>query len=507
MRTRMALITVLTWGMAACTGMAPSRLDYAPPADPPTTPGAGYVGSPSADLIWGQLLDRLNQSGLQVDLADPERGVMVATYSGDAAPYVTCGWILVHGGGDPEQVDASSEASFQRRVQGRSIEIGRDLNLDARLAVEVRPRGREALVEATANYVLTKTVVAADRSGRQRGRAFEIVSFSTGERGAFRKGTVCQPNGALERTVLDIVPPATRVARPAEPTGTVATRRSRIVQTEIASNDVFQQSSVNDGSGQQVPVSDDLEEHSAVSDDLEQPVLPSDDGEQTAATSDDVEQQASPSDDLEQPVLPSDDGEQTVATSDDLEQQVSPSDDLPEQPSAGEDLARAPLECAIADKTFCAVLEATDSYRRANEERGLGLELRQIEAGNPLVAGSDLGLDISLPNYDAYLAVSYFLRDGTVHHILSGRNWRWPANAREFLGDLGLGTDQSGNVELVVALASDVPLFASPRPRAEAAETYLADLRRRLAEMSGASDPAQIAASLLVITPAPQQPT
>ena len=477
MRTRMALITVLTWGMAACTGMAPSRLDYAPPADPPTTPGAGYVGSPSADLIWGQLLDRLNQSGLQVDLADPERGVMVATYSGDAAPYVTCGWILVHGGGDPEQVDASSEASFQRRVQGRSIEIGRDLNLDARLAVEVRPRGREALVEATANYVLTKTVVAEGGLRRQRGRAYEIVSFSTGERGAFSKGTVCQPNGALERTVLDIVPPATRVARPAEPTGTVATRRSRIVQTEIASNDVFQQSSVNDGSGQQVPVSDDLEEHSAVSDDLEQPVLPSDDGEQT------------------------------VATSDDLEQQVSPSDDLPEQPSAGEDLARAPLECAIADKTFCAVLEATDSYRRANEERGLGLELRQIEAGNPLVAGSDLGLDISLPNYDAYLAVSYFLRDGTVHHILSGRNWRWPANAREFLGDLGLGTDQSGNVELVVALASDVPLFASPRPRAEAAETYLADLRRRLAEMSGASDPAQIAASLLVITPAPQQPT
>ena len=60
---------------------------------------------------------------------------------------------------------------------------------------------------------------------------------------------------------------------------------------------------------------------------------------------------------------------------------------------------------------------------------------------------------------------------------------------------------------MVVAVASDVPLFASPRPPAEAAESYLADLRRRLAEMSGADDPAQIAASLLVITPAPQQPS
>jgi hypothetical protein len=56
-------------------------------------------------------------------------------------------------------------------------------------------------------------------------------------------------------------------------------------------------------------------------------------------------------------------------------------------------------------------------------------------------------------------------------------------------------------------VASDMPLFASPRPPAEAAESYLADLRRRLAEMSDADQPAQIAATLLVITPAPKQPS
>jgi hypothetical protein len=91
-----------------------------------------------------------------------------------------------------------------------------------------------------------------------------------------------------------------------------------------------------------------------------------------------------------------------------------------------------------------------------------------------------------------------------VHHVLSGRNWRWPANAREFVGDQGLGADASGNVEMVVAVASDVPLFASPRPPAEAAASYLADLRARLAEMNGADRAARIAASLLVITPTPQ---
>ncbi|MGH6921201.1 MAG: hypothetical protein ACREJ0_26285, partial [Geminicoccaceae bacterium] len=340
MRARVAL-SVLVWAVAACADTAPSRLGYAPPADRPTKPVAGYVGRPSADLIWGQLLDRLNQSGLQVELADSQRGVMVATYSGDAAPYVTCGWILLYDGGEPEQIDASSEASFQRVVEGRSVEIGRDLKLDARLAVEVTPRGGEAFVEATGNYVLAKSVVAEDRSGRQRGRAYEIVSFSTGERGAFSKGTVCQPNGALERTVLDIMPSATQVA--AQRTRPV-TRRSTIVRTELAGNDP-RQGWANADLGQQARVSDDPPRHAS-------------------------------------------DSDRSV-------QQAGVSNDLLEQPSERGDPARQPLDCATADKTFCAVLEITDPYRRANRERGLGLEAKRIEAGSPLVDGSDLGLDIS----------------------------------------------------------------------------------------------------------------
>ena len=437
MRARAALLGMIAWALAACAANEPPRLGYAPPADRPTTPGAGYVGGPSADLIWNQLLDRLSQSDLKVGLADPERGVMVATYEGEAAPYVTCGSILLYRDGEPEQIDASADASFDRVMGRRSVEVDRDLKLDARLVVEVKPGGGEAIVEATGNYVLTKSVVAAYRSGSERARAYEIVSFSTGERGAFSKGTVCQPNGALEQTVLDIMPPATQVAQRAQGTRPGPTRQSRIVRTEIASHDSIPQTSA----------------------------------------------------------------------SDDLGQQAALSDDLPEGPSAGDGLPHQSVECAVADETFCAVLEITDPYRRANQEQGLGLEAKRIEAGNPLVEGSGLGLDIRLPNYDAYLALSYFLRDGTVHHVLPGRNWAWPANAREFIGVPALGEDGSANIEMVVAVASDVPLFASPRPAAEAAETYLADLRRRLAEIGDADDPAQIAASLLVITPAPQRPS
>ena len=117
-----------------------------------------------------------------------------------------------------------------------------------------------------------------------------------------------------------------------------------------------------------------------------------------------------------------------------------------------------------------------------------------------LLDGTGLGIDISLPNYDSYLTVSYFLKDGTVHHVLSGWSRRWPANAREFVP--GLSVDDRQSVEMVIALASDVPMFQSPRPPSEAAELYLSDLRERLSELSNGGTPAQIAASLIVLTPA-----
>ena len=113
MRPGSALISVLAGLVAACAASAPPRLGYAPPSTPPTQPALGYVGRPSADLIWNQLLDRLSQSGLRIDLADRERGVMVASYSGEAAPYVTCGSILRFGEGGPERIDASGAASFE----------------------------------------------------------------------------------------------------------------------------------------------------------------------------------------------------------------------------------------------------------------------------------------------------------------------------------------------------------------------------------------------------------
>jgi hypothetical protein len=485
-RPTVALISLLTGALSACavTTSGPPRLGYTPPSAAPGAPGAAFARQDSG-LIWNQLLDRLIQSPLQIDLADPERGIVVASYSGDPEPYVTCGWILVDHGGELEQVPASGEASFGRVVKGRRLEVTRGMKLDARLVVDVKPDGGGAAVDTTSNYVLTKTVVAANPAGWSRGRAHEVVSFSAGGRGEFSKGTVCQPNGDLERIVLDVLPRTTRaqLAESSAPTPRPQTTDSSrpvpsvqiIESSEPASS---RQTTESAGPGPTMQTAEASGQ--APTTQITESGGPAPAGQATSAQS----------------KVP--DAAMAEATSARLAE--VPDAAVPEG-SALEGGA-APLECPIADKVFCELLAVTDPYRRANQERDLGLAVDAIEGSNPLLSGSDLGFDVSLPSYDAYLTVSFFLKDGTVHHVLAGSDRRWPANAREFVGDAGLSVDDRGSIEMVVALASDVLVFPSPRPPAEAAELYLSDLRKRLAEISNGGSSAQIAASLLIVTPA-----
>jgi hypothetical protein len=489
-RPRVALISLFAGALGACAGdsSSPPQLRYAPPEGQAAEPGPAAAGQP-AGLVWNQLLDRLIQSSLQVDLADPERGIIVARYSGDPEPYVTCGWILVDRGGELEQVPASGQASFERVVQGRQLEVNRELDLDARLVVEVKHDGRGAAVETTSNYVLTKTVAAANQGGGTEGRAQEVISFGSGGRGEFSKGTVCQPNGALERTVLDVLPRATE-AVPTEDAalaalggpvaGSAPAARIEVTESHAPAGNM-------EATESSAPTADRQTADSAVP-------VPSMQSAESGIRASDRETIGS---DVPGPA-PQTGEAATGAPQATVAHAELPGPTVLEGPQqTGSALA---FKCPIEDPTFCEVLNLTDPYRRANQERDLGLALEALEPGNPLLDGSGLGIDISLPKYDSYLTVSYFLKDGTVYHVLAGSTHRWPANAREFVP--GLSVDARQSVEMVVALASDVPVFASPRPSSETAERFLSDLRERLSELRNGGTPAQIAASLLVITPA-----
>jgi hypothetical protein len=215
MRPRSAVACLLVAGLAGCIAPPAPRLEYVPPSAEPPQLSSAYIAQP-ADLIWTQLLDLLDQSALAIDQADPERGIIVASYSGKPEPYVNCGWILVLD--DQGRIDriaaTESETSFDRVARGYAMDVYRDLQLKGRLVVEVMPDGDGAMVEAHSSYVLIKTVTVEDRLGRPRGRTHEVVTFRTGERGEFSKGTVCQPNGAFELMVMDALPRVTRIARP-----------------------------------------------------------------------------------------------------------------------------------------------------------------------------------------------------------------------------------------------------------------------------------------------------
>ncbi len=156
-------------------------------------------------LVWGNILDRLQQQGLAISDADEAGGEMVVRYRGDPQPYVDCGWIVAHNRREVGRTPAAAAtATFVRRWQGELVAVKRDLELDARMTVQVTSDRAGAMVRTQSRYGLTKTVTpeVADEALHR-----ESIRFRSGESGTFSSGTICQPNGELERLVLDALPP------------------------------------------------------------------------------------------------------------------------------------------------------------------------------------------------------------------------------------------------------------------------------------------------------------
>ncbi len=200
-RTLLAVLTVL--GLAGCGTPRTPALEYLPPTGEPAAVRSAVVQQ-GPWLVWGNLLDHLQQQGLALTDLDERSGELVVTYHGDPEPYVDCGWIVTYGRDAVDSVPAAaSEASFLRRRDGRAVTLERDLRLDARMNVQVEPEGEHAIVRIDSLYALTKTVAAPDA---EQPLHVETISFLTGEAAAFSAGTTCQPNGNLERVVLDALP-------------------------------------------------------------------------------------------------------------------------------------------------------------------------------------------------------------------------------------------------------------------------------------------------------------
>lgn len=101
----------------------------------------------------------------------------------------------------------------------------------------------------------------------------------------------------------------------------------------------------------------------------------------------------------------------------------------------------------------------------------------------PLLKGQLLRFDIAMPDWPAHLYVAYFMSSGDVAHLSPSTPQAAGATVRlgEPRGDFpGWEVDEPFGTDLMIAVATERPLFATPRPVVEPQADYLAALSSAL---------------------------
>lgn len=167
----------------------------------------------------------------------------------------------------------------------------------------------------------------------------------------------------------------------------------------------------------------------------------------------------------------------------------------------------AKVDVAVAKRGLCEPLALIAPLRAANAEQAEPLTVAIRAAGSVVTAGQELVLDLRGPAFAGHLQVDYFTLDGGVVHLLPNPlepTAPLDAGAARRLGERGGGgrfwsVRPPFGQELVIAVASVTPLFATLRPEAEPAAAYLPELRKALDDAAKGS-PAPVAAAVFVTT-------
>ena len=164
-----------------------------------------FIGEDYSD-VWDNAVDVLTKVGFEFSQLDEREGVITARYSGDPGDYVDCGRITT------EAIDRSSQRQLE--ASAASLQIGRDrlgtvrtvsreLQLDARLALQFTPEGDDRTgLQSSSTYVLTKTSTVYARAEQVEDSGSEIIFFDTFGSASFAKGTTCQATGILENLIF-----------------------------------------------------------------------------------------------------------------------------------------------------------------------------------------------------------------------------------------------------------------------------------------------------------------
>ncbi|MGI9499187.1 MAG: hypothetical protein ACR2P3_04060 [Geminicoccaceae bacterium] len=533
MRHGKLLAVLAVFAMIGCTPSKPLKdmVGYVPPTSLPAQPKRTLVAE-KPEQVWAQLVDFLETSAFKIDHIDEEKNLLVARYSGNPEPYIDCGSIVTHQNGTLGQIAGSAPTiSLNYEIEEKPVVLNRALNLDSRIIIKLADQPRGTIIQTDTTYVVTKTIDVTGPSGTTTDGNRETVSFEAGGRGEFSKGTACQPNGSLDLAVLQSLPNivgSNEIDRAELPTdGAEAIDRippddetvaalPETVQPLPTSNppdtsDDRAEAATNDLDGLDAAADPSPAAESTVYDwvlpeqGLPTAALPA--SEQEITATDARENQPSSTVETSNPNNNTENQAQAEASSNTvaLAPDISTTDgaiaSLESPTTIVDDTTRkllASLDCSGEEWHFCDLVEVTTPYRKRNIEKLFGLTVNTTESFTSQVVGRDLKLDILFPSFPSHLHIAYARRDGTVDHVMSSSE-AWPADLAHQLAQSDQTIPGPPGLAMIVAIATDKPLFSSPPADVEDAAAYLDRLKQRLAELENDTPDGSIAASQLLI--------
>jgi tRNA A-37 threonylcarbamoyl transferase component Bud32 len=142
---------------------------------------------------------------------------------------------------------------------------------------------------------------------------------------------------------------------------------------------------------------------------------------------------------------------------------------------------------------YCELLQVLSPYSQTVGNKNYGLQLLPHDHSFQYTAGENLILDVTSPDFNAYVYIDYYQLDGGVVHLFpnsSSSSKQIQPNFQFTIGDPNAGS-QSWTVsppfgrEMIVIMASTKPLFGgAARPEVESAKEYLSSIDKELSVRS-----------------------
>lgn len=212
-KIRLLSITVGLLLITACAG----KMQYTPPSMTSSMQNVITLNKSKEDL-WKSIIPALGKSFFVINNLDKTSGIINVSYSGDPEKYVDCGRInsyVKNARGERTYDFPASKAHQSYEVMDMDSGAGllfvdRKMNLEGRINIIIEEvSSKDTQITINTKYVLTKSGTVRNVQG-----AFshfsDTISFVSGQQGTFpgaaaHSGTLCRPNGTLEKEILTIL--------------------------------------------------------------------------------------------------------------------------------------------------------------------------------------------------------------------------------------------------------------------------------------------------------------